>query len=609
MHHVAPISGVACWQNEFVATAGYDNQVILWDAATQLPLARSSHDHLANMCVFSPCGRFLATASSDYTARLWRVPDMSLAVVYSGHDDDVEMVAFSPDGERIATASRDRHIRVFAVGGELHHVLAGHEADVISVQWLADGRRLVSSSDDGTIRLWDADAGRLEHTLAFGDCETDTVVVGPDGRIYAGNDDGEIVVVAGHEKRGAVPAHAAGIKRLQFDSSADALISMSYDRRVKVWSTGDGELPTLVGETVAPPEIWMRSAATTPDGRIVFATFGSTYATYDRGTGEWDTSRVEDTHGVNAAAVIDREIWTVGDAGVVRVNGRITTRLPSLCNFLLEWKSDGRGADIVLTGGQTGEIFDARTGTVIHRHRSPLNCGALVPVPGGAGETNAVIGTYTGEGLMLERGDDGTPRLARTIPLHANAIKGVACDGEVLMSVSADRATAYHSVAGAMIERFDDAHDKIANGVVAVAPGLFASVSRDLHLRLWRRDGVQRIESPHGHSIKCVAACPETSMVATGSYDGTIVVYDVTAGRWLPPHRPTASGISSLAWSGVPGVFLASSYDGWVYLTGPAAERDPSASRLLPPMVSGAAGGDPAERLFAAAGAGSGAPC
>src|SRR5690606_36602577 len=146
VHHVAPISGVACWRNEFVATAGYDNKVILWDAATHLPLARASHDHLANQCVFSPCGRYLATASSDYTARLWRVADLSLAAVYSGPTDDVEMVAFRADGERVATASRDRRIRVFPRDGDLRHVLTGHAADVISVQWLTDGRRLVSSS-------------------------------------------------------------------------------------------------------------------------------------------------------------------------------------------------------------------------------------------------------------------------------------------------------------------------------------------------------------------------------------------------------------------------------------------------------------------------------
>ncbi|MCX4474627.1 WD40 repeat domain-containing protein [Micromonospora sp. NBC_01655] len=612
MQHIAPISGVACWKDEYVATAGYDNQLIVWDAATHLPVARSFHDHLANQCTFSPCGRFLASASSDHTARLWRVPDLTLAAVYAGHDDDVEMVAFRADGERVATASRDRRIRVFTREGGLVHVLAGHEADVISVQWLAGGRRLVSSSDDGTVRLWDAEAGRLEHVVDLGDCETDTVVVGPDGRLYAGNDDGEIVVIDGGEKRGAVRAHDAGIKRLQFDQATDALISMSYDRRVKVWSASATELLTLVSETAAPPSIWMRSAAAAPNGRTVFATFGSTYATYDRATGEWDASRVEDTQGVNATAVIDGAVWTVGDAGVVRVDGRFARRLPSLCNFLLEWRGDGRGDDLVLTGGQTGELFDARTGALVHRHRSPLNCGALVPAPGspadaGPPATNAVVGAYTGEGLLFERAEDGSPRLARTIPLHTNAIKGLACDGEVLFSVSANRAAAYHAADGTLVERLDGAHDKIANAVVAVAPGLFASVSRDLHLRLWSGDGVRRIESPHRHSIKCVAACPVTSLVATGSYDGTIVVYDLAAGGWLTPHRPTAAGISSLAWSGVPGIFLASSYDGAVYASGPAVDRARSASRVLPPVTGRDGGDEPLAKLRAAAGVGPGA--
>jgi WD40 repeat protein len=604
MQHIAPVSGVACWEGEFVATAGYDNQVILWDAATQRPVARSYHDHLVNQCTFSPCGRFLATASSDYTARLWRVPDLSLAAVYFGHEDDVEMIAFRGDGERVATASRDRRIRVFTRDGALVHVLSGHEADVISVQWLDEGRRLVSSSDDGTIRLWDADAGRLEQTIDLGDCETDTVVVGPDGRFYVGNDDGEIIVIIeGQHAPDSVTAHDAGIKRLQFDRVTNTLISMSYDRRVKVWAPdGPGGL-TQVGETIAPPSIWMRSATAAPGGRIVFATFGSTYATFDRATGAWDESHLQDTQGVNAVAMIDDAVWTVGDAGVVRVDGRFARRLPSLCNFLLEWKGGADGADLVLTGGQTGELFDARTGTVIHRHRSPLNCGTLV-----AGGTSAVIGTYTGEGLVFERGRDGSPHLARTIGLHTNAVKGVAADGEVLFSVSANRAAAYHTADGSLIERFDGSHAKIANGAVAVSPGVFASVSRDLHLRLWRGGEWTTIESPHRHSIKCVAACGTTSLIATGSYDGTVVLYDLVAERWLPAYRPTASGISSLAWHGKPGTFLASSYDGSVYLISPNAAQDGPVRRVVSPAVGGNGDVDPATEPPGPTRAGVGAP-
>jgi WD40 repeat protein len=70
MHHVGPIAGVAA-HGSWIASAGYDNRLILWDATSRRALARSAHDHLVNACAFSHDGRYLVSASSDYSARIW----------------------------------------------------------------------------------------------------------------------------------------------------------------------------------------------------------------------------------------------------------------------------------------------------------------------------------------------------------------------------------------------------------------------------------------------------------------------------------------------------------------------------------------------------------
>jgi len=153
MRHDAPISGIAAHPSGYVATAGYDNRVILWNASGA-PVARGWHDHLANQCMFNHDGTLLASASSDYSARVWSVPSMRLVALLRGHQDDVEMAAFSPDGTMVATCSRDRTVRVHGIDGRELALLEGHAADVISVVWSPDGQELISSSDDGTVRVW-----------------------------------------------------------------------------------------------------------------------------------------------------------------------------------------------------------------------------------------------------------------------------------------------------------------------------------------------------------------------------------------------------------------------------------------------------------------------
>ncbi|MET5116783.1 hypothetical protein AAHH79_42800, partial [Burkholderia pseudomallei] len=72
----------------------------------------------------------------------------------------------------------------------------------------------------------------------------------------------------------------------------------------------------------------------------------------------------------------------------------------------------------------------------LHQHRSPLNCGVAFARDGAA---QAVIGTYTGEGIVLRI--DGTRATHEAdLPLHANAVKGIAISGDLNFSVAAPAA-------------------------------------------------------------------------------------------------------------------------------------------------------------------------
>ena len=88
MKHLGPIAGIAAY-GPWVATAGYDNRLILWDASSRTALGRVNHDHLINSCAVSHDGRLLVSASSDYSGRIWSVPGLQLRSVLVGHGDDV----------------------------------------------------------------------------------------------------------------------------------------------------------------------------------------------------------------------------------------------------------------------------------------------------------------------------------------------------------------------------------------------------------------------------------------------------------------------------------------------------------------------------------------
>ena len=96
-----------------VATAGWDNEVGVWDLATGAKLAGLPHPDWTFTAVFSPDGTQVLTSCRDGMARLWDWRAGRLVCPALAHDHEVHAVGFTPDGRHVLSASIDQTLRVW----------------------------------------------------------------------------------------------------------------------------------------------------------------------------------------------------------------------------------------------------------------------------------------------------------------------------------------------------------------------------------------------------------------------------------------------------------------------------------------------------------------
>jgi WD40 repeat protein len=265
----------------WVASAGGDRQVIVWDVASGDPLATLPHPTSVMGLGFAPDGSLFT--ASGYEVLRWDVKRRVSTPVGSRHRAELGHLALSRDGTLGASADVAGGVQIWdAASGATLRTLNIERSSVRSVAFDEEGARLAASTDDGMVSVWDVRTGtRMAHW--FEAPHADGVAFGEDGSIWAGGHErrvrrytrfgeaGEIVmdglgrvydiefsqsgayVAVGSSKREVFVAaakspsdartlhgHTSEVNTVSFNADATRLASGSDDATLRMWDVRTG---------------------------------------------------------------------------------------------------------------------------------------------------------------------------------------------------------------------------------------------------------------------------------------------------------------------------------------------------------------------------------
>jgi WD40 repeat protein len=264
----------------FMATAGEDYTIRLWDAADgRLRNVLGRHDGRITHLIFPRVGASIATASHDRSIRIWDTDIRPDYLRVPGDPADYSAAAFSPDGRMLATGSREGRLAMWdAITRDRIRELRGHATRIERVAFTPDGRTLVSASADGVVKLWNVATADQVSAFAGPGGESETLLLGgkllihfarpwgfdrSTGRLGVWNRESREPVAALNREFNVCACSADG----SFIATIGGLKDDSRKRELTVWDIH--KMTPRIIETWDGPQTQVTRAALSPDGKVL----------------------------------------------------------------------------------------------------------------------------------------------------------------------------------------------------------------------------------------------------------------------------------------------------------------------------------------------------
>lgn len=260
----------------YIASAGRDSAVRVWDAITGKTLYDYPYRGEVWGLAWSPDGRALASVGTDKVVRVWAATTGETLATYHGHTQTIHAVAWSPDGQYLASASADGTVCVwrwsFATSDTDSvpvRTYRQHHGGVYSVAWLPKLQHyyLASGGDDRTVHLWGLAYDEPEYMCSGG--QTDrvmTVAWSPDGvYVASGGDDRKMCIwlTATGQHVYTLSGHTRTIASIAWCPRREGILATgSWDTTVRIWNLANQQSIATTREH----EEWVTTICWSPEG-------------------------------------------------------------------------------------------------------------------------------------------------------------------------------------------------------------------------------------------------------------------------------------------------------------------------------------------------------
>lgn len=285
-----------------------------------MAIDESEKNDYYNVLVYSPDGKWLATATDRGYVKVWKSATGEKVYEVEAHANDCYAIAFSRDSRFIATGSWDKSAAVYSLESGTRICRFEHPDFVNALAFTPDGKFLVAGDSEDEYIVWNIRQQKEVKKLSDPAGHVWSMAFSPNGKGFVASFRNRIVVYTSRFKKlKELNGHEKVVYATCYSPDGKYLYSAGEDKEILQWELKSGKIQ----QRFPGHKEWIGGLSVSPDGNyLCSASADGSFKLWNTGTGRMEYEYLEGDETVYRSCCFSPD---GNSLSVLRSNGVIHT--------------------------------------------------------------------------------------------------------------------------------------------------------------------------------------------------------------------------------------------------------------------------------------------